>query len=1808
MTSDLRIQGEVVVNSEQAESAFNRVGDKAQQMANEVATSAGKAGQAVDKIGDGAGASAEKFTRAESRISASIKRATNELELLGKTASQRLEFNISDKGLDPKKFEPMLQRLREVEAQAQQAQRAATGSLDKMGISAAQTAAALRGVPAQFTDIVTSLKGGQAPLTVFLQQGGQLKDMFGGAGNAARALGGYVVGLVNPFTIAAAAVAGLGFAMYSLNGKDAALRDLSAQLIGTGRASAAAVGDIKALVNELNTVPGVSKAAATAIIGEFAKVSGLGSSLFKGLGSSVADFAAATGTDLPTAAKKLAEAFADPAKGAKSLEDSLGTLTAAQILTITKMAEMGDKSGAQAALLDALKQATEGLAKQGMTPLGEATDKMSNAWDKLTTSVGNSSAFRTANDWLAKLIEKTAELTERLSQMQPPTWLKFLPVVGPAIGAASLLAGPEANAGGSRSVSGMVGNMEGGATGSWGPTADDIEKQVKAALDLTRSYESQSAAMEKLRGVAKVANDALKALEAQSRGNSVEAKELRERIAGVNEKLAEMAKKGGAAQELTAYESLVASIRTKIAANEAEIQGGGRLTESDRLRIKLQEELDAGSKKLTASHKARALALLDVLSAQEKEEARIKGMVAAYKEEAETAEELARAYVEQSKAREAGRADVTSYAAGIQESNDALQFELSLIGMSEQARNTALEQYRIELALKKQIAAIDANGGFDEAQREEERARARAAAATAKANAANRAFLDDWKRASEQINSTLTDALMRGFESGKDFAKNLRDTVVNMFKTMVLRPVISAVLSPISGGIQGMMGGMAGGGAGGANILSTVQTGFSALNGSISSTIGSAFSKFAGSSVGQSLGLSNTTYAAGPMGPVAPGTELTATGQSLGSALGVVGNTLAGYALGSMARSLISGGYSVGKGMDTFQKVGVAVGSAIGGPVMGAIIGAAAGVVNRVFGRKLKDSGIQGTFGGQSGFEGESFEFYKGGLLRSDKTKTNPLAEEVRKTLGDAFGAMRVEVGTFATLLGLETDRLAGFTTSLKISTKGLDDKAAQEKIQEALATANNELAEQVIGSWQRTVETISRSVSTNIGGSEGGDFITTTYDEVVTKSSYTASEFARTGEKAIDTLRRLATSFSTVNETADALGYGMADASIAAAAAASNIVDAFGGLEAFTKTLGSYFSNFYSDTEQKAATARQVSRALGEFGLEIDPSVLQNATRPAIRAFVESVGEQFGYESKEYVAAIQQANVLAGITEALPSTVQAIDTAAQSASDAAQDAARAWQDITDALLGARSDAEIELLRAQGKEEAALAAERARSIVGYDAYQVSLYDGTQAILSQVTALEKQAEATKLAQERAAELASTLAGELPGVLDKFLSPDQRLTAGYTGIASDLSKVGINVNAGALATASLDQIAAAAMAVYNLGSTSDETRLALVRAVSGIKDLRDAALDLQATAARTAATAAGNALGARNNAGSLLDRIDGATGGKGDAYSRTREAELWTAMQTASYQQQIELSGELTGLILDRYQVEKDAARQQLDYAKQLKDYVSSLSIGSLSPKTMGEKLAEAGRQYQDTLGLAQGGDKDAQGRLQGASNAYLELARQYYASSGDYTAIFESVTGSLSGLGDSLMTDSERQLSVSSASLDELKNLRGVLEGAYATAQQDYLAQQSLLSGQLAALQSIEGGTAAARDIVQGLPALLAAQLQQQSQAAAGAIDAALTKPLAIQPYGADMPATIVTPAPIDWSGYQQGNDALVAEVKALREEVKQLREERKAHDQVIVQGTVAVAEEHARRIVDGVGSAVQQGIYQASLSKEAAYK
>ena len=105
-------------------------------------------------------------------------------------------------------------RLRAEASQSLQQIGNGSGQLNQVSMSARQTAAALRQVPAQFTDIVVSLQAGQNPLTVLLQQGGQLRDMFGSTGAAARALGGYALSLINPYTVLAAAAAVVAVAYY----------------------------------------------------------------------------------------------------------------------------------------------------------------------------------------------------------------------------------------------------------------------------------------------------------------------------------------------------------------------------------------------------------------------------------------------------------------------------------------------------------------------------------------------------------------------------------------------------------------------------------------------------------------------------------------------------------------------------------------------------------------------------------------------------------------------------------------------------------------------------------------------------------------------------------------------------------------------------------------------------------------------------------------------------------------------------------------------------------------------------------------------------------------------------------------------------------------------------------------------------------------------------------------------------------------------------------------------------------------------------------------------------------------------------------------------------------------------------------------------------------------------------------------------------------------------------------------------------------------------------------------------------------
>lgn len=241
--------------------------------------------------------------------------------------------------------------LKDMALQAQAAEKATAGlagQTDKAGISARQTAAALRGVPAQFTDIVTSLQGGQAPLTVLLQQGGQLKDMFGGIGPAARALGGYVAGLVNPFTAAAAAAAVLGAAYYK--GADEA-EEFQKALILTGNASGATVDSLSQMARQVAVTVGNTGAASQVLI-QLAGSGKIASSSFEGITEAALEMQHATGRAVEETIAEFIKIAKDPVAAAKELNEQYNFLTAGVYQQIVALKEQGDTIGAAKLLTD----------------------------------------------------------------------------------------------------------------------------------------------------------------------------------------------------------------------------------------------------------------------------------------------------------------------------------------------------------------------------------------------------------------------------------------------------------------------------------------------------------------------------------------------------------------------------------------------------------------------------------------------------------------------------------------------------------------------------------------------------------------------------------------------------------------------------------------------------------------------------------------------------------------------------------------------------------------------------------------------------------------------------------------------------------------------------------------------------------------------------------------------------------------------------------------------------------------------------------------------------------------------------------------------------------------------------------------------------------------------------------------------------------------------------------------------------------------------------------------------------------------
>lgn len=255
---------------------------------------------------------------------------------------------------------------------SQTSARAATASLGSMQMSAAQTSAALRMVPAQFTDIVVSLQSGQQPLTVLLQQGGQLKDMFGGIVPAAKALAGYVVGLITPLTLLAGGIAALGVAYYQGTQEQDAFNKA---LVMTGNRVGTTTAQLTEMAKSLSR-NGYSQSGAADALAQLAQVGQIGTQHLERFAAVALDLEKRVGIPVQNTVKELAELGKSPVEASIKLNQQYGYLTAATLAQIQALKEQGREDDAAALAQAAYTSAMADRTSEMERHLG----RMERAW------------------------------------------------------------------------------------------------------------------------------------------------------------------------------------------------------------------------------------------------------------------------------------------------------------------------------------------------------------------------------------------------------------------------------------------------------------------------------------------------------------------------------------------------------------------------------------------------------------------------------------------------------------------------------------------------------------------------------------------------------------------------------------------------------------------------------------------------------------------------------------------------------------------------------------------------------------------------------------------------------------------------------------------------------------------------------------------------------------------------------------------------------------------------------------------------------------------------------------------------------------------------------------------------------------------------------------------------------------------------------------------------------------------------------------------------------------------------------------
>lgn len=1555
-----------------AEQAAQGVGEAYQQAAAKVGAVAGAASEAGEALERGA-TSARNQSRELADLIAKIDPATAAMKRLADEQEQLSRFR-ADGLIDAGQFQQLSARLEQSRVLLERNGEA----MQLAGLSAGQYQMALRTLPMQLTDVATSLASGMPLWMVAIQQGGQIRDSFGGIGNAARA----VTSTLGPMNLALGGAAAAAAALLLAYQQGANEADAYNQaLILTGNSAGTSADQLAAMAERIDSISGTQRQAAAALA-EIAGTGKFAADQIEAIGTAAVAMENATGKAVGETVKEFARLADEPAAASAKLNEQYNYLTASVYEQIRALEEQGRET-------EAAKLATDAYASAMQQRSGEIEGNLGTL-ERAWRSIGRTAA----EAWGAMLNlgrektldEQLAGVEERLRNARSRTGLQ-----------ASRIDTSELE---QQREQLLLDKME----------LDVEAQQQKILAENNQERIRQSQLIDKL-------NSGLK--------NQLEStKEL----SAYEQTLSRLKKEGVDVDSEHAQEALklAGALDSQKAAQKA-------AADAERAGAKASRESAAAAKK-RAEETQRLLDKLLPAAAAEREHAKslanLEGLLntgrislGEYQEATENLWKSLNADVwkEQTKAAEEANREIEQYARELQSLEDRLDPSAAAArkyGDEQDLLNRRIAEGGPEAA--KYQALLGKLGEEYEQNRLESSAWGK------------------WTQdALERVDDAFAD-MWKGVGSGFDsFADGLKSAFSQLLAELahmaITRPIIVQIGSALGiGGLAGQSAGIWGslfgssdssGGSGsgllgslsnayslyqagtGEGLLGSVVSGFREgglsgaweglgdYGGGLSNAVASLFGGGAGVN-SMAMGATQAGYTGAAFNSWVGTQNLANTLQGVASWAGPLAGAFAGYQAGGLGGAAVGGLGAWGGGL-----AGAAIGEAIGGT-----LGSFAGPIGSALGAAIGGWAAGKLFGGSGERFKETYTTSSGYYDDGGYVDTGDLAVfSGRRQFGDAYDSYLSDVNE-------------RFTTTLGSLYETFGDGA--------------QVQADIAGRLRRTSGAIAGDLWTNIDGESfhrtarygedgkniagnleafAGDVMGEWLAQAIVASDslpqYMRDQFtdlakdkATTPEQVQEVLSGIIGRFEGVNSVLELVGISALDATDAGLRAGDAIVELAGGIEQLQSAVGVYYDQFYSESEKIADSLQNIPDTFAQAGVEL-PSI-----RAEYRAMVEDIDVTTAAGQSMFATMMSLAGSADAYYDILESQAAAAEQAAAEAAAALLQSELNYYDLftaeaqktEDALAGVRAQfaalsVSLPDTRAgfvQAIEAIDLTTESGRSMYETMLGLASAADGYYDVLEQ-----RAADAQAAADHAAAEAAVTQQANIEAYYATFVDGSQQARDAIAGVIEQFREAGV------VLPASREQYRALVESI-DTGTESGE-------------QLYDTLMSL-----------AGAADGAYTSLDSLRDSVSAAV----DAAIAAGQQAVSEAQQAVMDAYQDEAST-LDGVIdtFDRF-------------AESLRDFRESLLDSALEMQSPEQQLSVLRRQFSEVAAAAEAGDQDAMSRLPEVGSALASKALELSASRADYLrelAYLQSAAAAAEGAAGDQVSVAQQQLDALNAQLEQL---------------------------------------------------------------------------------------------------------------------------------------------------------------------------